>query len=83
MHGTDRIEIQRYYYGAVKTEAGALGVAEFTVGTAATTADHRFIYNQSEGVLYYDADGSGAGAKIALAHLQGNPVLDAGDIVMI
>ena len=83
VHGTDRIEIQRYYYGAVKTEAGALGVAEFTVGTAATTADHRFIYNQSEGVLYYDADGSGAGAKIALAHLQGNPVLDAGDIVMI
>lgn len=83
VHGTDRIEIQRYYYGAVQTASGPLAEAEFTYGSAARTAEHRFIYNKSTGVLFYDADGSGAGAKIAIAHLEGKPLLDASDIVLI
>jgi Ca2+-binding RTX toxin-like protein len=83
VHGTDRIEIERYYFGAIQTTSGPLAASEFTLGTAARTADQHLIYNQANGVLYYDADGSGAGTKVAIAYLQGNPVLDAGDIVLI
>lgn len=83
VHGTDRIELQRYYFGAIHTESGQLAASEFTLGNAATTADHHLIYNQATGTLFYDADGSGAGAKVVIAYLQGNPVLDASDIVLI
>ncbi|WP_298192432.1 calcium-binding protein [Novosphingobium sp.] len=83
VHGTDRIEIQRYYFGAIQTQSGQLAASEFTLGNAATTTDHHLIYNQTTGTLFYDADGSGAGAKVVIAYLQGNPVLDASDIVLI
>ena len=83
VHGTDHIEIERYYFGAIQTVSGPIAASEFTTGAAATTPDQHLIYNQANGVLYYDADGSGAGARVAIAHLVGNPVLDAADIVLI
>jgi len=46
-------------------------------------ADDRVIYNTSTGSLYYDADGSGAGAAQLIATLAGNPAIAASDIVVI
>jgi hypothetical protein len=41
------------------------------------------VYNTSTGSLYYDADGSGAGAAILVATFQGNPAIAATDITVI
>lgn len=39
--------------------SGPLGASAFVVGTEATTADHRIIYDQTSGAIYFDADGNG------------------------
>jgi Ca2+-binding RTX toxin-like protein len=41
------------------------------------------VYNSSTGALYYDADGSGAGAAVLVATLQGTPTVSATDITVI
>ena len=46
-------------------------------------ADDRVIYNTSNGQLWYDADGDGAGAAQRIATLQGAPNLAAADITVI
>jgi serralysin len=43
----------------------------------------RIVYDTSAGNLYYDADGSGAGAALLFATLQGAPGLNADDILVI
>ncbi len=63
--------------------AGPLDAAAFAMG-AATTADHRLIYDASgpHGDLYYDMDGAGAAAPMRIAELLGAPTLDATDILI-
>lgn len=41
----------------------------FTLGTEAKDRNDYLIYNKNKGILYYDADGSGAGAKVEIANL--------------
>ncbi|MGQ0652250.1 MAG: hypothetical protein ACT4P4_08300 [Betaproteobacteria bacterium] len=41
------------------------------------------IYDTSTGGVYYDADGSGSGAAVLFATLQGAPALAASDITVI
>ena len=59
------------------------GDARFFAGTAAHDADDRIIYNQAAGQLYYDADGSGAGAAELVATIQGAPSVAAADIWVV
>ena len=66
-----------------RARLGALPAGAFTTGSAATTADHRVVYNQATGELYYDADGNGAGTAALFATLQGAPVLTASDFTVI
>jgi Ca2+-binding RTX toxin-like protein len=40
-------------------DPGFLGAKYFHIGTTATTADHRVIYDKATGHLYYDLDGTG------------------------
>src|SRR5205823_13853997 len=64
----------------------ASGDARFYAAAGATgghDADDRLVYNTSTGQLYYDADGSGAGAAELVATLQGAPGVAATDMWVI
>lgn len=66
--------------------SGALSATAFKVigpGGAAVDASDRILYNQSTGALYYDADGSGAGARIQFATVDAGTVLTSADFVII
>ena len=81
VHGTDRIQMEYYYYVALGS--GPFDPASFVAGTKATTTGEHLIYNAANHVLYYDADGSGAGDQIAIAKFDGNVTITASDFVII
>ncbi|ELS03435.1 Ca2+-binding protein, RTX toxin [Xenococcus sp. PCC 7305] len=57
-----------------------LSEAQFTVGTSASSADQRFVYDNSNGNLFFDADGNGAANQALVANLSNNPSLTHDDI---
>ncbi|WP_430015870.1 hypothetical protein RVR34_10125 [Microcystis aeruginosa FBCC-A68] len=56
---------------------GTLLNTQFTTGTSATTSAHRFIYNASNGQLWYDIDGTGTTAASQIATLSPTLALTA------
>ena len=82
--GVDKIGIVRSAFaGFAGSAVGALSAADFTLGTAATTAAHNLIYDQATGNLWYDADGVGGIAQVQLALISAAPVLSAADFVLV
>ena len=78
---TDKIYLDDAWFTAI---GPSLDDAEFLSGagvTTATTSTHRIIYNSSSGAVYYDADGSSAGAAVRILNLGVNthPNLMASD----
>jgi len=65
--------------------AGALSASAFTSNTTgqATDALDRIIYEVDAGNLYYDADGTGAGARVLFATLSANLAMTAADFFVI
>lgn len=51
------------------TANAVISADQFYIGTGATDADHRFIYNQNNGALFFDADGTGTTTQIQIATL--------------
>jgi Ca2+-binding RTX toxin-like protein len=83
--GSDKLLLD----GAVMSALGATG--NFAAGDArfkanstgtATDASDRVIYNTSNGQVWYDADGNGAGVRQLVATLQSGATLVATDIVV-
>jgi Ca2+-binding RTX toxin-like protein len=48
---------------------GTLGASRFFLGAAATTASQRFLYDSSNGNLWFDSDGTGVTAQVQIAQL--------------
>jgi Ca2+-binding RTX toxin-like protein len=69
-------------FTAIPTTAGVLAASAFWVGTAAHDADDRIFYNATNGVLYYDADGNGAGVAVQFAILQPSLALTNADFIV-
>lgn len=81
--GADAIAIDMTVFNSFGTDVeGFADATRFTTGTAATTADQRLVYNTGTGTLYYDADGSGSGAQVAIAYLENKAALTADDIYL-
>jgi uncharacterized protein YjiK len=87
--GNDRIGIDRAGFGgnAVFGSDSAIGLAldpsRFTLGSSATTASQRFIYNDQSGALFFDTDGAGGANQVRIAQLVGNPTLSSSSFVTI
>ncbi|MBF0214830.1 MAG: hypothetical protein HQM00_14930 [Magnetococcales bacterium] len=64
---------------------GTLDAARLSVGTTgrATTAEQRFVFNTSNGVLKYDSDGSGSRAAVTIATLTQVSALSADQILIV
>ncbi len=67
------------------TSTGAIQAGNLVAAAGATAvdADDFLLYDSTTGALSYDADGSGAGAAIAFASLNGSPAVTAADFVVI
>jgi len=79
--GIDRIELSSAIFSAL--DPGVLSAAAFVQATAAAMADQHILYNKTTGVVFYDADGNGAGSPIAFARLTPGQTLKAGDFTVV
>ncbi len=79
--GLDRLVFTGADYGFASGHV--LTAAEFTVGSAALGANAQFIWNDVTSRLYWDADGTGAGAAIELALIGNGAVVTKDDLYFI
>ena len=82
----DTIRLDGTVHANIGASGGfAVGDARFWSSATGTAhdADDRVIYNPTTGELWYDADGSGGGARALIATLQGAPTLVASDIEVV
>lgn len=63
--------------------SGELSEALFRVGSNATTDDHRIIYKEDKGRIFYDDDGEGGDDKVLFAKVTSAPELEASDFFVI
>jgi Ca2+-binding RTX toxin-like protein len=61
---------------------GTLSEEEFGLGSEATTASQRILYDKETGILSYDRDGNGAAKAIAFARVAGHVDLHASDFLI-
>ncbi len=81
----DVIRLENAIFASLSA-TGALSAGSFKSGAAPVAADANdyILYNTVTGALYYDADGSGAGAAVKFAVVAGNPdALAASDFQVI
>jgi Ca2+-binding RTX toxin-like protein len=81
--GQDRISVTGAFFGLGSPGGVAIDSFRFVAGTAANLATSQFIYNGATRQLFYDIDGTGAGAQVLLATLQAGATVAAADILVI
>jgi Ca2+-binding RTX toxin-like protein len=57
--------------------------SQFVIGAAALDANHRIIYNDATGAVYYDSDGVGGAAQIQFATLSAGLALTNFDFLVV
>ncbi|MFN7307445.1 MAG: calcium-binding protein, partial [Acetobacteraceae bacterium] len=67
----DTILLDQSVFGAIGAAGSPLAAGSFTVNSVATSTDHRIVFDNATGALFYDADGSGAGSAVHFATLTG------------
>jgi Ca2+-binding RTX toxin-like protein len=80
--GDDQIELKVSVFTTLSV--GALSAGAFVSNTTglATTSNHRIIYESDTGFLFYDADGTGASARVQFAVLAVGTVLATADFLV-
>jgi Ca2+-binding RTX toxin-like protein len=78
----DTIALENAIFTAFATP-GAIQAANLVFGNVALDANDYLIYDNSNGHLLYDADGSGAGAAVQFATLTGAPALSYLDFLIV
>jgi Ca2+-binding RTX toxin-like protein len=78
----DRLEFSSWAFPALGVY-GPLASSAFVKASAAQDASDRLIYDQPNGLLYYDADGTGAAAQTLVAKLTPGTVLSVADLFVV
>ncbi|HZH11407.1 MAG TPA: calcium-binding protein [Microvirga sp.] len=78
----DSIQLDNRYMAKLGA-AGRLSSAKFVLGTKAKDANDHLIYDRGTGKLYYDADGSGAGAQVLIAQFTNKAALTYAEFAII
>jgi serralysin len=83
--GSDRLEISRGVFGNFDSSGAVAASAWFVANATGVAADanDRFLYNTTNGTLYFDADGSGSGLRVQIATISGGPTLAAADFSIV
>jgi Ca2+-binding RTX toxin-like protein len=63
----DTIVLNQAVFGGIGL--GTVAGSQFAVGPAASDANHRIIYDDASGAVYYDSDGTGATTAVQFAQL--------------
>ncbi|WP_179051975.1 pre-peptidase C-terminal domain-containing protein [Nostoc sp. TCL26-01] len=79
----DTIAVSTTGFGGGLVAGAVITAAQFAIGTAATTASQRFIYNNTTGGMFFDQDGTGAIAQTQFATLNTGLSLTNADILAI
>ncbi|TDR94974.1 M10 family metallopeptidase C-terminal domain-containing protein [Enterovirga rhinocerotis] len=80
----DRIWLEDTVFTAL--DLGALDAAQFaniSSASAVAGADQRILYNQSNGYLYYDADGGSAAGRVQIAWISNKAALTHADFFVV
>ncbi len=83
--GSDKLYVSAALYGGGLAAGSMLNSNQLLIGTSSTaaTADQRFIYNNSNGALYFDRDGSlGQFGTVQVATLSNLSALSANDFMV-
>ncbi len=79
----DTIVVSAAGFGGGLIAGVAIAAEQFTIGKSATTTNHRFIYNQTNGRLFFDQDGTGLSfAPVHIATLSSGLALTNSDILV-
>jgi Ca2+-binding RTX toxin-like protein len=80
----DTVSLLGSAFGGGLTGGTTLSSAQFTIGSQATTANHRVIYNATTGRLWFDRDGIGSTfSAVAIANLSAGLNLTSSDIFVV
>ncbi len=79
----DQILVSKSEFGLVQAAGSLLQPEMFRLGSIATTANHRFIYDSSTGNLFFDKDGLGGTNQVQIAILSNNAPLSSSDFTVI
>ena len=79
-HGLDHLAFHAGDYGLT---TGALDPANLVIGPAATDGHAEFVYDMAHKALYWDADGTGAGARILVTTFATGVTLSADDFTIL
>ncbi|MEH2060844.1 MAG: cadherin-like domain-containing protein [Nostoc sp.] len=82
-HGDDSILVSKAEFTLSQSPNTTLDPSLFRLGTSATTASDRFIYDQTTGNLFFDKDGVGSTAQVQIALFSNKAVLSSTDINVI
>ncbi len=78
----DSIQVLATGFGGGLTP-GPINADQFFLGSSANDAQDRFIYNDNNGALSFDVDGTGGASQVRFATLIGTPIIGAADIVVV
>lgn len=80
--GTDKIHLARTIFTSLSGQGAGTLSSNFFALEFAADADDFIIYDPFNDTLYYDADGSGAGAGVLVAKVLTGGTLSASDFVL-
>ncbi|MBE8965131.1 calcium-binding protein [Nostocales cyanobacterium LEGE 12452] len=81
--GDDTVFISKAEFGLSQSQNTTLNSNLFRLGTNATIAGDRFIYDQTTGNLFFDKDGVGSAAQIQIAQFSNQVALTSANITVI